>query len=46
MFSLTIDLVPVNQRGLAAALITALAYFAAETLSDHWTFEFFRARLL
>jgi len=46
MFSMTTDLVPVRQRGLAAALVTALAYFAAETLSDSWTFEFFRARLL
>jgi MFS family permease len=46
MFSLTSDLVPVKQRGLAAALVTALAYFAAETLSDQWMFEFFRVRLL
>jgi MFS family permease len=46
MFSLTIDLVPVKQRGTAAALVTALAYTAAETLSDEWTFEFFRTRLL
>lgn len=46
MFSMTTDLVPVRQRGLAAALVTALAYFAAETLSASWTFEFFRIRLL
>jgi hypothetical protein len=46
MFSMTTDLVAVRQRGLAAALVTALAYFAAETLSDSWTFEFFRSRLL
>jgi MFS family permease len=46
MFSLTIDLVPVKQRGIAAALVTALAYFAAEILSDEWTYEFFRTRLL
>jgi MFS family permease len=46
MFSLTVDLVPVRQRGMAAALVTALAYFAAEILSAEWTFEFFQARLL
>jgi MFS family permease len=46
MFSLTTDLVPVRQRGIVAALVTALAYFAAEILSAEWTFEFFRARLL
>jgi MFS family permease len=46
MFSLTTDLVPVKQRGVAAALVTALAYTAAEMLSDAWTFEFFRERLL
>jgi MFS family permease len=45
-FSLTVDLVPVRQRGAAAALITSLSYFAAETLSSQWTFEFFRSRSL
>lgn len=45
-FSMAVDLVPVRLRGLVAAWITALAYFAAETLSNQWTFEFFRARAL
>jgi MFS family permease len=45
-FSLTVDLVPVRLRGTAAALITALSYFAAETLSAEWTFEFFQMRLI
>jgi len=45
-FSLAVDLVPVRARGLAAALITALSYFAAETLSSAWTYEFFRERAL
>ena len=45
-FSLAVDLVPVRARGLAAALITALSYFAAETLSSSWTYEFFRERAL
>jgi hypothetical protein len=46
MFSLTTDLIPMKQRGVAAALVTALAYTTAELLSDEWTFEFFQARLL
>ena len=46
MFSMTVDLVPVRMRGGAAALVTAAAYFAAETLSSQWTFEAFRRQSL
>ena len=46
MFSMTIDLIPVRMRGAAAALITASAYFFAETLSSEWTFEAFRRQSL
>jgi len=46
MFSLTIDLVPVKQRGVAAALVTASAYFAAEVLSKQWDFAAYREQLL
>lgn len=42
MFSLTTDLVPVRLRGWAAALITALSYFAAAGFSGEWRFENFR----
>ena len=46
MFSMTVDLIPVRMRGGAAALVTASAYFAAETLSSQWTFEAFRRQSL
>lgn len=46
MFSMTMDLVPVKWRGGAAALVTASAYFFAETLSSKWTFEAFRRQSL
>ena len=46
MFSMTVDLVPVRMRGGAAALVTASAYFAAESLSSAWTFEAFRLQSL
>lgn len=46
MFSMTVDLIPVRMRGSAAALVTACAYFAAETFSSEWTFESFRAQSL
>lgn len=46
MFSMTVDLIPVRVRGVAAALVTASAYFAAETLSGQWTFEAFRRQSL
>jgi MFS family permease len=46
LFSLAVDLVPTHQRGLLAGLVTALAYFAAETFSTSWTFEAFRSQVL
>jgi MFS family permease len=46
LFSMAVDLIPVRQRGLMAGLVTALAYFAAETFSTSWTFEAFRIRAL
>jgi MFS family permease len=46
LFSMAVDLVPTNHRGLVAGLVTALAYFAAETFSTSWTFEAFRSRVL
>ncbi len=38
-FGLTVDLIPVGDRGLAAALITAGAYFPAAVFSGVWTIE-------
>lgn len=46
MFAMTVDLVPVRWRGGAAALVTASAYFFAETLSSEWTFEAFHRQSL
>ena len=46
MFSMTLDLIPVRLRGSAAALVTATAYFAAETFSNDWSFEAFRSQSL
>ncbi len=46
LFSMAVDLIPVRQRGLVAGLVTALAYFAAETFSTSWTFDAFRAQVL
>ncbi|MEJ2600950.1 MAG: hypothetical protein P8Z00_21640 [Anaerolineales bacterium] len=46
LFSLAVDLIPTRDRGMVAGLVTALAYFAAETLSTSWTFEAFRAQML
>lgn len=45
-FSLAVDLVPVRHRGGVAALITALAYFAAPLGAYPWTFEHTRTQLL
>jgi MFS family permease len=46
-FSLTTDLIPVRDRGYAAALITAVAYFAAALFPGGWQIEpFSRAMLL
>jgi hypothetical protein len=36
-FSLTVDLVPVARRGLAAALVTASAYLGANLIPQAWT---------
>jgi MFS family permease len=38
-FSLTVDLVPVRRRGLAAGAVTALAYAFAPLASGDWTIE-------
>jgi MFS family permease len=46
LFSMAVDLIPVGRRGLVAGLVTALAYFAAETFSTSWTFEAFRSQVL
>jgi MFS family permease len=46
LFSMAVDLVPTRDRGVVAGLVTALAYFAAETLSSSWTFEAFRSQVL
>jgi MFS family permease len=46
-FSLTTDLIPVRDRGYAAAAITAVAYFAAALFPGDWQIEpFSRAMLL
>jgi len=46
MFSTTADLIPVRDRGYAAALVTALSYFAAAVFSTQWTFEYFRHQFI
>lgn len=45
-FSMTVDLIPVRDRGLAAALITAAAYFAAAVFSSKWQIQAFRSQIL
>ncbi|MDQ4078992.1 MAG: hypothetical protein M3220_22465, partial [Chloroflexota bacterium] len=40
-FSLTVDLIPMRDRGNVAALITAIAYLAAPVLSGDWVIELF-----
>jgi MFS family permease len=40
-FSTTVDLVPVRDRGLVAAAITAIAYFGAAVFSTQWQIERF-----
>lgn len=46
-FSLTTDLIPVRDRGMVAAVITAVAYFAAAIFPGGWRIEpFSRAMLL
>ena len=45
-FGLTVDLVPVKDRGWVAALITGLAYLAANLLPGNWQIETFAAQML
>ena len=45
-FSMTVDLVPVRQRGWVGAAITACAYFPAAVLTPDWTIETFTAAIL
>ncbi|MFW5941030.1 MAG: MFS transporter [Chloroflexota bacterium] len=45
-FGMTVDLIPVGDRGLAAALITAGAYFPAAVFSGVWTIETLSAQML
>lgn len=45
-FSLTSDLIPVRDRGYAAAAITAVAYFAAATFPGGWQIESFSRAML
>ena len=45
-FSLTVDLIPVHDRGYVTALITALAYFAAAAIPSDWRIEQFQIQLL
>lgn len=45
-FSMTVDLIPTADRGHVAALITALAYFAAAVFSTSWRIEAFTAQFL
>ncbi|MDQ4074731.1 MAG: hypothetical protein M3220_00640, partial [Chloroflexota bacterium] len=44
-FSLTVDLIPMRDRGYVAALITAIAYLAAPVLSGDWVIELFAISL-
>jgi MFS family permease len=45
-FSLMLDLIPVRDRGYVAAVITALAYFAAATITTTWEIEALRTVML
>jgi MFS family permease len=45
-FSLTVDLIPRRDRGYVAALITSIAYFAANVYSTEWKIERFSAQIL
>lgn len=45
-FSMTSDLIPVRDRGYAAAAITSIAYFAANVVPTAWTIEVFRTQML
>jgi MFS family permease len=45
-FSLTTDLIPVRDRGYVAAVITAIAYFAAALFPGDWQIEPFSQAML
>jgi MFS family permease len=45
-FGLTVDLIPVRDRGYVAAIITSLAYLAANIYSTQWRIERFSAQIL
>lgn len=45
-FGMTVDLIPVRDRGYVAAIITAAAYFFAAVLSLEWRIETFASQLL
>ncbi len=45
-FGLTVDLIPVRDRGLAAALVTGLAYFAAAVVFSSWQIESYARQFL
>jgi MFS family permease len=45
-FSMTVDFIPIRDRGYAAAFITAIAYFVAATFSTSWTIEDFSRQIL
>jgi hypothetical protein len=45
-FSLTVDLIPARDRGTIAAIITAVAYFAAAAVPSAWRIDDFRTPLL
>ncbi|MDT8307599.1 MAG: MFS transporter [Anaerolineae bacterium] len=45
-FSLMLDLIAVRDRGYVAAVITALAYFAAATITTTWEIEALRTVML
>jgi MFS family permease len=45
-FSMTVDLVAVRHRGYVAALITAVAYFAAPVFSPPWLVEHLAMQML
>ncbi|MGB3632575.1 MAG: hypothetical protein WA982_00890, partial [Rubrobacteraceae bacterium] len=45
-FGMTVDLIPVRDRGYVAAIITSAAYFFAAVLSLEWRIETFTSQLL
>jgi MFS family permease len=45
-FGMTVDLIPRRDRGYVAAIITAIAYFAAPVLSAPWEIEHFSRQML